>query len=71
MRVLIEIIIANYYKYKILILTTKFTPHSYLRPTEAKIVELAAEDSWRGASNNLKAIVSAALSHVCETRRWS
>ena len=38
---------------------------SYLRPTEAKIVDFAAEDSWRGASNNLKVIVPAALSHVC------
>ena len=38
---------------------------SYLRPTEAKIVKFAAEDSWRGASNNLKVIAPAALSHVC------
>jgi len=44
---------------------------SYLRPTEAKIVEFAAEDSWRGASNNLKIIVPAALSHVCRNSRWS
>jgi len=28
-------------------------------------VEFAAEDSWRGASNNLKVIVPAAPSHVC------
>ena len=44
---------------------------SYLRPTDAKIVEFAAEDSWRGASNNLKVIVPAALSHVCRNSRWS
>ena len=44
---------------------------SYLRPTEAKIVTFAAEDSWRGASNNLKVIVLAALSHVCRNSRWS
>ena len=44
---------------------------SYLRPTEAKIVEFAAEDSWRGASNNLKVIFPAALSHVCRNSRWS
>ena len=30
-----------------------------------KIVKFAAEDSWRGASNNLKVIVPVALSHVC------
>ena len=29
------------------------------------------EDSWRGASNNLKVIVPAALSHVCRNSRWS
>ena len=28
-------------------------------------MKFAAEDSWRGASNNLKVIVPAALSHVC------
>jgi len=28
-------------------------------------VKYAAEDSWKGASNNLKVIVPAALSHVC------
>ena len=44
---------------------------SYLRPTETKVVEFAAEDSWRGASNNLKVIVPAALSHVCRNSRWS
>ena len=44
---------------------------SYLRPTEAKVVQFAAEDSWRGASNNLKVIVPAALSHVCRNSRWS
>ena len=44
---------------------------SYLRPTAAKIVEFAAEDSWRGASNNLKVIVTAALSPVCRNSRWS
>ena len=43
----------------------------YLRPTEAKTVEFAAEDSWRGASNNLKVIVPAALSHVCRNSKWS
>ena len=37
---------------------------SYLRPTEAKIVVFAAEDSWRGASNNLKVIVPGSR------RRW-
>jgi len=44
---------------------------SYLWPTEAKIVEFAAEDSWRGASNNLKVIVPAVLSHVRRNSRWS
>jgi len=44
---------------------------SYLRPTEAKIVKFAAEDSLRGASNNLKVIVPTALSHVCRNSRWS
>ena len=44
---------------------------SYLRPTEAKIVEFAAKDSWWGASNNLKIIVPTALSHVCRNSRWS
>ena len=39
--------------------------------TETKIVEFAAEDSWRGTSNNLKVIVPAALSHVCRNSRWS
>jgi len=29
-------------------------------------VKFSAEDSWRGASNNLKVIVPAALSHVCK-----
>ena len=28
-------------------------------------MEFAAEDSWRGASNSLKVIVPATLSHVC------
>jgi len=47
---------------------------SYLRPTVAKIVEFAAEDLLRGASNKLnimKVIVPAALSHVCRKSRWS
>ena len=44
---------------------------SYLRPTVAKTVKFAAEDSLRGASNNLKVIVPAALSHVCRNSRWS
>ena len=34
-------------------------------------MEFAAEDSWRGASNNLKVIVAAVLSHVCRNSRWS
>ena len=37
----------------------------------AKIVKFAAEDSLRGASNNLKVIVATALSHVCRNSRWS
>ena len=37
----------------------------------AKIVKFAAEDSLRGASNNLKVFVPAALSHVCRNSRWS
>ena len=44
---------------------------SYLRPTVAKIVKFAAEDSLRGASNTLKVIVPTALSHVCRNSRWS
>ena len=34
-------------------------------------VEFDAEDSCRGASNNLKVIVPAVLSHVCRNSRWS
>jgi len=61
-------------EFKVILDFVKLWTHlywSYLRPTEAKIVKFAAEDSWRGASNNLKVVVPAALSHVCRNSRWS
>jgi len=58
-------------KFKVIWDFVKLLYWSYLRPTEAKIVGFAAEDSWRGASINLKVIVPAALSHVCRNSRWS
>jgi len=44
---------------------------SYLWSTKAKIMKFAAEDSWRGGSNNLTVIVPAELRHVCRNSRWS